>query len=144
MSADKSGSPPCGIYIRIDDYRDMVKIISDIRQVALVINRSSGYERNMHVIELVFQDGATEKINDLITVIKAQGLVCIISGLDDNTFNVFEEADGYLFADYTALKNAKQNMDEKYICGLMIGRDKELLKTADQNLFDYKAYVMRH
>lgn len=85
MSDDKSGSPPCGIYVRIDNFSDMPKLITDLRQMAMVINRASGYEENMSVVELVCNDDNLEQVGDLTAILQVQGLVVILSGAFDIT-----------------------------------------------------------
>ena len=80
MSADKSGSPPCGIYVRIDDFSNMLDLIGHIRQMAFTINRSSGYEKNMSVVEVAYSPENAERAADIIPVIQAQGLVAILHG----------------------------------------------------------------
>ena len=78
MSSDKSGSPACGIYVRIDDFSNMLDVIGYVRQMAFAINRSSGYEKNMCVVELVCdanEEGRQERIADLIPIVQEQGLV---------------------------------------------------------------------
>lgn len=118
MSEDKSGSPPCGIYVRIDEYADMQKIITGVRQMALVINRASGYEKNMHVVELAYRKEDTEKINDLVTILQAQGLIAILAGAKVEHSEVFPEVDGFLAGtpgDFEALKTA---LPEEKIIGI--------------------------
>ena len=53
---NKAGAPLCGLYYRLNandaDARQHNDILRDMRQIAMVINRRSGYERNMFVIEI--------------------------------------------------------------------------------------------
>ena len=113
MTGDKSGSPPCGIYVRIDDYSDMTDVITKLRQMALVINRASGYEKNMCVVELAFDKDATEQMKDLITIIQAEGMVAIITG------GWLDGADGALLADHKVIEETRAALGEEAIIGLI-------------------------
>jgi len=109
MTSDKSGSPPCGIYIRIDDFSNMLDVIGWVRKLAFTINRASGYEKNMSILELVYAPENAEKIKDIIPIIRQQGLVAIVTGGD-------VDADGYLFND---ISERPKDMDEDKITGLI-------------------------
>ncbi len=80
MASDKDGSPTCGIYVRIDNFSNMLDAIGWVRKLAFTINRGSGYDRNMAVVELVCSQDNTDKVRDLIPIIKDNGLVAIVSG----------------------------------------------------------------
>lgn len=120
MSGDKSGTPPCGLYARIDDFSDMIKTITAFRQMAMVINQASGYKRNMHVAELVHTEGNVEKIADLLSVVKAQGLVCVISGVSlEQAQGAFAEADGFLLTSLEDLIKFRAALGDDPILGVM-------------------------
>lgn len=123
MSVDKSGSPPCGIYIRISDFSNMLDAIGWVRKLAFVINRSSGYEKNMTVVELVYTKEAEERIRDLIPIIQDNGLVSIVRGSYDPL-----GADGVLLENIEDVKKARQAKDDDAIVGVVC-HDKE---TADK------------
>ena len=118
MSKDKSGSPPCGIYVRVDDYSDMPKTITALRQMAMVINRASGYEKNFDVVELVYNKGHAEQINDLMMIMKAQGMIAVVSGVKAEHAQNFPEADGFLSDDLDTFQAMKASLKEESIFGL--------------------------
>lgn len=127
MATDKSGSPLCGIYLRIDDYSDMPEIITTIRQMALVINRTSGYEKNMCVVEFVKSSNEEkEPITDLIELTKAQGFVAVISG----AFKDHLGADGVLLTRSEDIMTHRASLGEEAIIGLKCGKDKDLAQKA--------------
>lgn len=114
MSSDKSGSPPCGIYIRIDDFSNMLDMIGHVRKMAFAINRASGYEKNMVVVELAYTDEVAERITDIIPVIRDQGFVVVVSGADD-----VMGADGALLTDIAKVMDMREKGGEDAIIGLI-------------------------
>ncbi len=115
MSQDKSGSPPCGIYVRIDDYSNMLDLIGYIRQLAFAINRASGYEKNLVVVEVAFDPENPERHADILPVIRSQGVVAIVSGKIDPTL----EADGALVDDVSSYAEARAALGEDAIIGIV-------------------------
>ncbi len=114
MSSDKSGSPPCGIYIRIDDFSNMLNVIGYVRKMAFTINRASGYKKNMVVVELAYTDDVAERITDIIPVIRDQGFVVVVSGAAD-----MMGADGALLSDVAEVMDMREKGDEDTIIGLI-------------------------
>ena len=114
MSSDKSGSPPCGIYIRIDDFSNMLDVIGHVRKMAFAINRASGYEKNMVVVELAYTDEIAERITDIIPVVRDQGFVVVVSGTDD-----VMDADGVLLRDIAKVTDMRKKCGEDAIIGLV-------------------------
>lgn len=114
MSSDKSGSPPCGIYVRIDDFSNMLDVIGHVRKMAFAINRASGYEKNMVVVELAYTDEVAERIADIIPVIRDQGFVVVVSGADD-----VMDADGVLLRDIAKVSYIRKKCEEDAIIGLV-------------------------
>lgn len=130
MSEDKSGSPPCGIYLRIDDFSNMLDLIGYVRQMAFAINRSSGYEKNMAAVEVVFEAGdeeRNERVFDLIPIIKDQGLVALISGLPDGTEDL-HGADGVIVDIDTDIAALRTIYGEDAIIGVTTGSKQEALQ----------------
>tara|TARA_R110001592_G_scaffold27763_16_gene102808 strand:- start:10905 stop:11546 length:642 start_codon:yes stop_codon:yes gene_type:complete len=116
MSSDKSGSPPCGIYVRIDDFSNMLDLIGYVRQMAFAINRASGYEKNMGVVELAYSQDVAERIADIIPIIRAQGLVAVVSGMSDNLDSV--DADGFLLRMEDDVLKGRASLGEDVILGI--------------------------
>lgn len=114
--SDKSGSPPCGIYLRIDDFSNMLDVIGHIRKMAFAINRGSGYEKNMTIIELVLTGNNKEKIIDLVQIVKDQGIVCLIGG-DTSALDMIN-ADGLILKNANNIEQARQTLGEDAIIGL--------------------------
>ncbi|PCJ98614.1 MAG: hypothetical protein COA45_07815 [Zetaproteobacteria bacterium] len=114
MSSDKSGSPPCGIYVRIDDFSNMLDVIGYIRKMAFAINRSSGYKKNMVVVELAYSVEVAERITDIIPVIRDQGFVAIVSGTADPL-----GADGVLLTNMDEYKALRGVLGDDVIIGLV-------------------------
>lgn len=130
MSEDKSGSPPCGIYLRIDDFSNMLDLIGYVRQMAFAINRSSGYEKNMAAVEVVFEAGdeeRNERVFDLIPIIKDQGLVALISGLPDGVEDL-HGADGVIVDIDTDIAALRTIYGEDAIIGVTTGSKQEALQ----------------
>lgn len=123
MTSEKRGSPPCGLYIRIKYYDDMQKTIGDLRQMALVINRASGYQKNMHAVELCYDKNAIEQINDLITICQSQGLVCIVSRLDAALYDQFPKTDGFVTDNIETYRKIKGAVSDKTIMGFQAGTE---------------------
>ncbi len=112
MSTDKDGSPSCGIYVRIDDFSNMLDLIGHVRQFAFAINRGSGYAKNMAVVELVYKAEYAERIADIVPIIRQNGLVAIISGARE-----LYGADGILVDDLTDIDTARGALDDDAIIG---------------------------
>ncbi len=123
---DKSGSPPCGIYLRIDDFSNMLDVIGHIRKMAFAINRGSGYEKNMSVVELVLDGENTEKVTDLVQIVKDQGLVCIIGGKTGKLELL--NADGLIVKNADQIDKARTALGEDAIIGAKAGGKKEAEK----------------
>ncbi len=114
MSTDKSGSPPCGIYVRIDDFSNMLDLIGYIRQMAFTINQRSGYEKNMSIIEVSFTPENAERAKDIIPIIQDQGLVAIVHGSLDSM-----GADGILLDNAADIKKTRAALGDDAIIGLV-------------------------
>lgn len=116
MSNDKSGSPPCGIYVRIDNFSDMPKTITALRQMTMVINRASGYEKNMSVVEFSYNAEFKTEITDLIALAQNEGMVTIIKGTAlDNLLN----ADGVLLDNVDEIDAVRMALGDDAIIGVM-------------------------
>ncbi len=113
MSIDKAGSPPCGIYVRIDDFSNMLDVIGQVRKLAFAVNRGSGYEKNMVVVELVYTKENEERIHDIIPIIQDNGLVGIISGTSN-----LHGADGILLSDVEEVSKTRSTLEKDCIIGL--------------------------
>lgn len=118
MTTDKSGSPPCGIYVRIDDFSNMLDIIGYIRQMAFTINQRSGYEKNMSVVEVAYTPENAERAKDIIPIIQDQGLVAIIHGSFDPL-----GADGVLLDDAADVAKTREALGEDAIIGVIGSQD---------------------
>lgn len=114
MSTDKAGSPPCGIYVQINDFSNFLDLIGHVRQMALVVNRASGYEKNMVVVELAYDEATAERLVDLIPIVKDQGFVTIVS---DN-FEAASKADGILLDDTADVAAAREALGTDAIIGV--------------------------
>lgn len=134
MSADKAGSPPCGIYVRIENLENMLDAIGWVRQMAFAINRASGYEKNMVVIELAYSLEYEEKIVDLIPIIREQGFVPIVSGTLD-----LRGADGILVKTEDDVIALRGRLGEDAILGLVCD-DQTSIETINKCDADY--YVL--
>lgn len=126
MSKDKSGSPPCGIYVRIDDFSNMLDLIGYVRQMAFAINRGSGYEKNFTVVELVCDENdqeRQERITDLIAVIRDQGLVAVVSGLND--ISNIKGSDGVLIKQADDIESVRKHHGIDVIIGVEADNQKD-------------------
>jgi len=105
-----------------------MRLITNLRQMAMTINRASGYEKNMDVVELVYKAEADEEIGDLVALIQAEGLVAIISGLEE--FEDIKDADGVLLDDAGLYQDARSILGEDAIIGISCGADKDKAQKA--------------
>lgn len=123
MSADKSGSPPCGIYVRIDPshYKDMPKTITALRQMSMTINRASGYEKNMTAVCFVYDKNFSEEITDLTALVQAEGLVALVSHLEDAEVIQNLGVDGAVCAESKIASLLRQSLGEDAIIGVACG-----------------------
>ncbi len=135
MTGDKSASPPCGIYVRIGDFSDMQGIITKFRQMTMVINRSSGYEKNMNIVEFVYDFARMQEITDLVILAQNEGVVAIISGAPPD-FECFG-ADGILLDDLGDIKPARKKLGDDMIIGVACGASKDLAQDAIKSKVDY-------
>lgn len=120
---DKSGSPPCGIYLRIEDFSNMLDVIGHIRKMAFTINRASGYQKNMSVVELVQTDDNQERVADLVQIVKDQGLVCLIGG-KTNARDIMN-ADGLIIKPGENLQKIRDTLGEEAIIGVKASNKEE-------------------
>lgn len=139
MSGDKSGSPPCGIYVRIDDFSDMPKLILALRQMAMTINRASGYEKNMAVVELAYSAEYAEKVADLVMLVQAEGLVAILAN-PPNNYDIFE-ADGVMLKGAEEIAAAREALGKDAIIGVACGMSKSCAKSAAQAGADFVSFA---
>lgn len=139
MSGDKSGSPPCGIYVRIDDFSDMPKLILALRQMAMTINRASGYEQNMAAVELAYRPENAKKIEDLVILVQAEGLVAVIANPPEG-FEIFG-ADGIMLGDSSLVSKAREVLGEDAIIGVECGLSKPLAAEAMEAGADYVSFA---
>ncbi len=113
MSSDKAGSPPCGIYLQIDDLSNMLDAIGWVRKYAFTLNQRSGYEKNLSVIEVVYSADLEERVRDLMPIIKDNGLVPVVSGSFDP-----HGADGILLSDVAGYAAAREALGGDAIIGV--------------------------
>lgn len=133
MTSDKAGSPTCGIYVRIDNFSNMLDAIGWVRKLAFTINRGSGYETNMAVVELVFTAENEEKIRDLIPIIKDNGLVAVVSGSCDPL-----GGDGVLLDGFDGIGAVREALGDDAIIGVKCD-DRESAQAAIDVGVDYVA-----
>ncbi len=119
MSVDKSGSPSCGIYMRIDNLSNMLDAIGWVRKLAFAINRASGYEKNSAVIEIACNSDNAERVRDLIPIAQENGLVAVVSGSFDPM-----GGDGLLLEKGSDIKTAREALGEDAIIGVVC-KDKD-------------------
>ncbi|PCI99286.1 MAG: hypothetical protein COB14_06700 [Alphaproteobacteria bacterium] len=92
----------------------MLDVIGHVRKMAFAINRASGYEKNMVVVELAYTDEIAERITDIIPVVRDQGFVVVVSGTDD-----VMDADGVLLRDIAKVTDMRKKCGEDAIIGLV-------------------------
>ncbi len=112
MSETKSGSPPCGLYITISDFNDMPQLVRDVNAFAYVINQSSRYEKNMHVVELVLGDDLPTAFVEFVGLLQLKGLVVLLSGHVHD-----EKADGVILRDELRFDDARMHYGSEGIIG---------------------------
>lgn len=107
--------PQSGVYIRISAESDPEKTLQQIRQIAMVINRSS-YGKNMHVIEISFGNADKDQAAKLITLVKSLGIVVILRG----PLELAKElaADGIILSDKAQIAQARELLGEDGIIGV--------------------------
>lgn len=126
--------PQTGVYIRISADSEPEQTLQKIRQIAMVVNRSS-YDKNMHVIEIASGNASKEHVLTLINLVKSLGIVAILRGPLDIVTEI--GADGILLSDLTQLAKAREVIGEEGIVGVScdLGRSEAEL-IARQNV-DY-------
>ena len=118
---DKPGSPPCGIYARkLCDPADEMQI-THLRQIAMVINRFSGYEKNMDVIELEIAQGedreeSMRRAALYVKLLQADSMVVIIKDSAEDA--ALLEADGVLLSNTADIEKARKILGEDGIIGM--------------------------
>ncbi len=120
--------------MRIDDFSNMLDLIGYVRKMAFTINQSSGYEKNMVIIELIYDENEAERIADLIPIIQDQGIIAIVSGKIDKSLH----ADGVLLDDLDDYEKAHEMLGEDGIVGV-ICHDKLQAERAKEVGVDYVA-----
>ncbi len=114
---DKTGAPPCGIYIRIKAVADknaMGDILRKMRQMNLAINQSSGYARNNQMIEITVEEGARDAAALAVQIIKVEGAIAILK--DEIGLAGEFEADGVIIS--KGFAQARDALGEDAIIGL--------------------------
>lgn len=135
---DKSGSPPCGLYIQMKSSELIDSSLTTMRQFAMTINRGSGYKKNFTIVEFVLDDTtdtAREKISALVEVAQTDGLVAIIR--DDYKAAAAMDADGVIVGSIEEIKQARDLLGEDKIYGLSCDTSKELAQQAIEAKLDY-------
>lgn len=113
---NKPGAPPCGLYYRITSDEQINTLKQRINQIALVINRSSRYEKNMDVIEIVPDGFSISALQSLIELIKNHGLVALIYG--DIEITNTADADGVVLHTPKEHNKARSTLGEDAIVGI--------------------------
>ncbi len=134
---DKSGSPPCGLYIQIKAEAIEENTLMKLRQMAMAVNRASGYEKNYNIIEFVLNNdpASTEKIEALVQVAQADGLLAIIRN-DYNAAHTMN-ADGVILENIEDAKPARDLLGKEKIYGLSCATNKETAKAAAEAELDF-------
>ncbi len=121
--SDKSGAPPCGLYMRINHDPDMAHWTPLIGAFVSAIKRCSGYAKNMYALEISldqnFQREALEKAAAFVEVAKLSGLVSIVKGSVEAARDL--GADGVIIDDAKALADARVLLGADAIIGLACG-----------------------
>lgn len=145
--SNKPGAPQCGLYYRInkaeeDNILNVRDCLRDIRQFNMVINRTSGYERNMHVIELNATLFSPDDTQMLIQTIQNEGGVALLSGDIKDPENI--TADGVIINELDLLPQMRAKLGDDAIIGLVCGASKELAHTALDHDVDFVAFGIRN
>lgn len=116
MSSHKRTFPPCGIYLRIHDISDKMKVLKNLREVAMVINRSSEYEQNMHLIAFDYDAENLASLRELVEAVRMSGLVAVVTGGVEALQS--SGADGVLAKDRSQIGHLRAQLGEDIIIGL--------------------------
>ena len=133
--ADKSGAPPCGLYLRIPENPDMEVWQPRMLAMRSGVIHSSEYDKNMHIVECALSDkpgrDALEKAAAFVHMAQISGFVALINGPLE--FVEMLEADGVLCANTDQLTAAKEALKDDHIIGLACnGReDLDIAKAQD-------------
>jgi len=115
-NTDKSGAPPCGLYLRIPAGPDMV--------VECLVPDNAGRD-------------IIEKAAAFVQMSQLSGIVAIING--PTKYAKMLEADGVLVSEIKDIKEAKESLGEDKIIGLSCGMKPEIADQALQAGADYIA-----
>ncbi len=127
----KRGAPACGLYLRLPHDAVPEKIIAELRQIFLVINRSP-YEKNMHVLEIEIHDAPSAEARaaaELFTAFARQnGMTALVRGQP----LLAKEcgADGVIVSSASALGTARGIFGEDGIAGLACGLSSDAMDEA--------------
>lgn len=107
--------PQCGVYIRISAESDPENTLQQIRQIAMVVNRS-GYEKNMHVIEIASGSADKGHLATLVSLVKSLGIVSILRGPLELVIEL--GADGIILPDTAQIAKARASLGDEGIIGV--------------------------
>lgn len=136
----KPGAPPCGLYYRIscDDDLSMPDIRRSINQIAMVVNRSSAYEKNMHVIEFLLTRFSEHDMRELVDLVQRHGFVALVR--DDIALADHFSADGVVLNDIQSAKEARKILGDDSIVGLHCINNKSAAEDALTNHMDFVSF----
>lgn len=137
--SDKSGAPPCGLYMRINHDPDMDQMTKIMGGLSTGIKHRSGYAKNMHALEITLNAGfsrdAFEKAAAFVQVAGLSGFVAILNGSAELAKDL--GTDGVLLQDLSDYASARSLLGEDAIIGLSLRDSIDNLDDAVKAGVDY-------
>lgn len=135
---EKQGAPPCGLYYRIGAGADIETVTQTVKEMAFVVNRASGYERNMNVVQIDTAQDDKGELQDLIKIVQSMGFVAVIDediGIADKM-----DADGVIVSGFKNLAKANSAFEDNKIIGFHCKASWECAESALSEGIDYVSF----
>lgn len=138
------GAPTCGLYVVTPPGFTPEDIMPKFRHLFYVANRS-GYEKNMHVVEVAHEAGVPEfpeRAGPVIALARGAGFVTIIRGKGEAAARIAQvvEADGVLLDELDDIAPVRALLGPDAIIGLRCGLSPERADEARAAGADYVSF----
>lgn len=138
------GAPACGLYIVLPAGFTAEDMIPKLRHLVFVANRS-GYQKNMHVIEIAHEAAAedfAERAGPVVAFGRGAGFVVVIRGKGQKAALQAQtlQADGILLDELEHMAEARSFLGDDAIIGLRCGLSPERADEARAAGADYVTF----
>ncbi len=138
------GAPACGLYVVVPAGFTAEDMIPKLRHLVFVANRS-GYEKNMHIIEIAHEaaaDDFAERAGPVVAFGRGAGFVVVIRGKGQKAALQAQtlQADGVLLDELEHMAEVRGFLGDEAIIGLRCGLSPERADEAKQAGADYVTF----